>query len=59
MTTRLPMASAGISSDTKPSSGASSGQRMPITPQGSCIASVTWRDFVACTWPSYLSAQAA
>ena len=32
-TTRLPMAIAGMTSETKPSSGASSGQEMPITPK--------------------------
>ena len=53
------MAIAGASSETKPSSGASSGQTMPITPIGSCSASVTSRSGVPCTAPSYLSAQAA
>ena len=38
------MAIAGTTSETKPSSGASSGQTMPMTPNGSFIASVTWRD---------------
>ena len=39
----LPIAIAGATSETKPSSGASSGQTTPITPHGSFIASVTKR----------------
>ena len=58
-TTRLPMAIAGMTSETKASSGASSGQTMPMTPHGSFIASVTWRERVAWTAPSYLSAKPA
>ena len=49
----------GATSETKPSSGRSSGQTSPITPIGSGIASVTLRRGVRCTSPSYLSAQAA
>ena len=59
MTTRLPIASAGIKADTNPSKGASSGAMMPMTPKGSFIASVTCADCVECTRPSCLSAQAA
>ena len=58
-TTQLPIAIAGATSETKPSSGASSGQTIPITPQGSFIARVTKRLLVACTAPSYLSAKPA
>ena len=55
-TTQLPMAIAGMTSETNASSGASSGQTIPITPHGSFIASVTKRQRVACTAPSNLSA---
>ena len=58
-TTALPIAIAGATSETKASSGASSGQTMPITPQGSFIASVTKFFCVARTAPSYLSAKPA
>ena len=57
--TRLPMAMAGASSDTGPSKGASSGQKAPITPTGSFIASATPRMGTDLTAPSNLSAQAA
>src|SRR5256885_8855167 len=57
-TTALPIAIAGATSETKPSSGASSGQATPITPIGSFIASVTMRNGVWCTSPSHLSAHA-
>ena len=45
--TQLPIAIAGMTSDTKASSGASFGQTMPITPHGSFIARVTKRERVA------------
>lgn len=53
------MAIAGSTSDTNDNSGCSSGQTTPITPHGSFIASVTWRDLVEWTAPSYLSDWAA
>ena len=58
-TTALPIAMAGMMSEMKPSSGASSGQTMPMTPHGSFIAMVTKRVRVAWTAPSYLSAKPA
>src|SRR5439155_849670 len=56
--TVLPTAIAGAISDTKPSSGTSSGAAMPRTPIGSFIASVTPRIGVWCTAPSHLPAHA-
>ena len=50
---------AGATVETKPRSGASSGQTIPITPTGSGMAMVTLRYGVWCTAPSHLSAQAA
>jgi len=44
---------------THASSGYTFGQAIPITPIGSGTASVTVRDGVPWTAPSYLSAQAA
>src|SRR5471032_3226306 len=52
-------AMAGATSEMKPSSGASFGQTMPITPTGSFSATVMPCVGGWCTWPSYLSAQAA
>ena len=58
-TTVLPMASAGATSEIRPSSGASSRATMPMTPTGSCSASVTARAGGWCTRPSNLSAMPA
>ena len=58
-TTVLPVAIAGTTTETNPSSGCSDGAATPTTPTGSFIASVTPRIGVWCTWPSHLSAHAA
>jgi hypothetical protein len=57
--TVFPIAIAGSTAETKPRRGDASGHAMPSTPIGSGMASVTLRKGVWCTWPSYLSAQAA
>src|SRR3989442_11353841 len=58
-TTVFPTATAGATSETKPSSGSSSAAAMPTTPIGSFIASGTPPIVGGGAWPSYLSAQEA
>ena len=60
-TTVFPMAMAGITSDTNPSSGISwvCGDTIPTVPIASSIASATFRNGGLCTAPSDLSAHAA